>query len=264
MENWFPLLVVVSHIAIFHFYAVPCGVRLMYQGALNRNPAWVTEHPEFTAENPAPRLSLWISYALGFSLYAWLVFVADYTSEWVLIYLIAASGLLVLLHHSVYFARVRRINRSIPAPAIREASLDRRALRDFLPMGWVYAGVVMIAAIYTVYTYAFLAEIIPGELFFRRTSGVSVACLIATAAMLYCLCRKPTDADELFSGRYRTWEVRANVAVFYLLVLAGGWRILGDVFDVYVGTDLGVIVAISIALQCVVVWASRNEVIPVI
>jgi len=70
MEHWFALLVVLSQVAVFQFYAVPRGTRLMYRRVLNRNPEWIAEHPEFTAENPSPSVSLWISYATGLAIYA--------------------------------------------------------------------------------------------------------------------------------------------------------------------------------------------------
>jgi hypothetical protein len=44
-------------------------------------------------------------------------------------------------------------------------------------VGWVHGAAVLTAAILAIYTYAFLAEIVPRELRFRRVSSVLVACL---------------------------------------------------------------------------------------
>jgi hypothetical protein len=57
------------------------------------------------------------------------------------------------------------------------------------------------------------------------------------------------------------WAVRGCVAVLYWVVVSGGiWGILGDVFGVYPGIELGIFVAMSIALQGAVAWTYRNEV----
>ena len=272
MEHWFALLVVLSQVAVLQFYAVPYGTRLMYRRALNRNPEWVAEHPEFTAEYPAPRASLWISYAMGLAIYARIFFAPDAAPifilhdsflEPLLVDSIIASGLLMLIHHSVYHLRVRRMIRRIPPPEIRKASLDRRALRDFLPISWVYAAGVLIAAVCAVYTYALSAEIISRELFFARVHGLFICCAICAGVVLYALRRKPTEADEIFSGRVRLWEVRSGVALLYLIAAIGVWRILGDIFDVWLFADLGVLVAMSIAIQIGSGWACRHEVTPI-
>jgi hypothetical protein len=272
MEHWFALLVVLSQVAVLQFYAVPYGTRLMYRRALGRNPAWVAEHPEFTAENPAPRASLWISYAMGLSIYAWIFFAPDAarifiphdtTPESLLVDSIIASGLLMMVHHSVYLLRVRRMIRRIPPPEIRKASLDRRALRDFLPIGWVYAAGVLIAAVCAVYTYALSAEIISRELFFARVHGLFVCCAICAGVVLYALRRKPTEADEIFSGRFRLWEVRSSVALLYFIAAIGVRCILGDIFDVWLFSDLGFFVAMSIATQAGFVWTTRRGVSPI-
>jgi hypothetical protein len=271
MEHWFALLVVLSQVAVLQFYAVPYGTRLMYRRALNRNPEWVAEHPEFTAENPAPRASVWISYAMGLAIYARVFFAPDAapifiphdtTSESLLVDSIIASGLLMLVHHSVYLLRVRRMIRRVPPPEIRKASLDRRALRDFLPIGWVYAAGALIAAVCAVYTYALFAEIIPRETFFARVHGLFICCAIWAGIVLYTLRRKPTEADEILSGRFRLWEVRSIVALLYFIAAVGVWRILGDIFDVWLFSDLGFFVVMSIAIQVGSVWACRHEVSP--
>jgi hypothetical protein len=272
MEHWFALFVVLSQVAVFHFYAIPYGTQLMYRRALNRNPDWVAEHPEFTAEYPAPRASLWISYAMGLAIYARIFFAPDAarifiphdtTSESLLVDSIIASGLLMLVHHSVYFLRVRRMIRRVPPPEIRKASLDRRALRDFLPIGWVYAAGALIAAVCAVYTYALSTEIVSRELFFTRVHGLFICCAICAGIVLYALRRKPTEADEIFSGRFRLWEVRCSVALFYLITAVGVWRILGDIFDVQLFSDLGFFVAMSIATQAGFVWTTRHGVSPI-
>jgi hypothetical protein len=123
-------------------------------------------------------------------------------------------------------------------------------------------GGLLIAAIFGAYTYAFFAGIVAGKLFYDRVSGLLIACLIGTGVTLYALRRKPTDAGELFSGRFRVWEVRGSIAVLYLLVLIGFVCILGDVFAVYPFTDLGIFVALSILVQSIAVWASRHELSP--
>lgn len=272
MEHWFALLAVLSQVAVLQFYAVPYGTRLLYRRALNRNPEWVAEHPEFTAENPAPRVSLWISYAMGLSIYARIFFAPDAarifiphdtTSESLLVDSIIASGLLMLVHHCVYLLRIRRMIRRIPPPEIRETSLDRRALRDFLPIGWVYAAGVLIAAVCAVYTYALSAEIISRELFFTRVHSLFICCAILSGIVLYHLRRKPTEADEIFSGRLRILELRSSVALLYLVAAVGVWRILGDIFDVWLFSDLGFFVAMSIAIQIGSVWACRHQVSPI-
>ena len=271
MEHWFPLLVVLSQVVVLQFYTVPAGTRVMYQRVLDRNPAWVAAHPEFTADNPEPRLSLWISYAMGLAICARIFFApdragifyaADTTLESALIDSLMVSITLGLLHNAIYFLHVRRMIRRVPPTEVRQASLDRRALRDFVRMSWVYVAALLIAAIVGVYTYALLAEVVSGELFYYRVSGLLIACLIATGITLYALRRKPTDADELFSGRFRMWEVRGSVSVLYLMVLTGVLCILGDVFDIYPLTDLSVFVALSILVQSLAVWACRNELSP--
>jgi hypothetical protein len=271
MEHWFPLLVVLSQVVVLQFYSVTVGTRVMYQRVLNRNPTWVAEHPEFTADNPEPRLSLWVSYAMGLAIYARIFFAPDQlgifyspdtTLESVLIDSLITSVTLTLLHNAVYFLRFRRMIRRVPPFEVRQASLDRRALRDFVPMGWVYLAALLISAIVGVYTYALFAEVVSGELFYARVSGLFIASLIGTGVTLYALRRKPTDADELFSGRFRMWEVRGGVAVLYLLVLIGVLCILGDVFDIHPFTDLSVFIALSILIQSLAVWGCRNELSP--
>jgi len=271
MEHWFPLLVVLSQVVVLQFYSVTVGTRVMYQRVLDRNPAWVAEHPEFTADNPEPRLSLWISYAMGLAIYARIFFAPDQTGifysldttlESVLIDSLMTSVMLAFIHNAVYFVHIRRMIRQVPPTEVRQASLDRRALRDSVRMGWVYVAALLIAAIVGVYTYALFAEIVSGELFYYRVSGLLVASLIGTGVTLYALRRKPTDADELFSGRFRVWEVRGGVAVLYLLVLIGVLCILGDVFDVYPFTDLSIFIALSILIQSLTVWGCRYELSP--
>jgi hypothetical protein len=271
MEYWFALLVVLSQVAVLQFCIVPHGTRLMYRRALNRNPEWIAEHPEFTAEYPAPKVSLWISYAMGLSIYARIFFAPDAApifiphdafSEPLLVDSIVASGLSMLVHHCVYLLRVRRMIRRIPPPEIRMASLDRRALRDFLPIGWVYAGGTLVAAVCAVYACALSAEIISRELFFTRVHSLFICCAISAGVLLYALRRKPAEAHEIFSGRLRLLEVRSSVALLYFIATIGVWRILGDIFDVWLFSDLGVFVAISIAIQIGSVWACRHEVSP--
>jgi hypothetical protein len=71
-----------------------------------------------------------------------------------------------------------------------------------------------------------------------------------------------TDADELFSGRFRLWKMRASVGMLYFTVFFWGACVLGDVFDVFPFTDLSLFVAMSVTLQAAAIWASQNEVSP--
>jgi hypothetical protein len=263
MEHWFALLVVLSQVAVFHFYAVPCETRLMYQRVLDRNPAWIASHPEFTAANPPPKLSAWISYAIGLSLYVWLILAPSMDTETLVINAMMASVLLTLIHPVVYPARFHRMSRKVPPPEIREASLDRRALRDFLSPIWVYTAAGLIAAVIAVYAVALLADRIPEEVLFYRVSGLLIGCAALDGIIWYALRRKPTRADELFSGRFRCWKVRGPVAVLYLFVAVGTWRILGDVFDIHPLSEIGVWVALSIAVQVGWVWECKNRVSPI-
>jgi hypothetical protein len=271
MEHWFPLLIVLSHVTVFHFYAVPAATRLMYQRALNRNPRWISAHPEFTADYPEPRLSLWFSYAMGLVIYPW-IFSAPYFArffyssdaelESALIDSLMVSVGFALLHHAVYFLRVRSMIRQIPPAEIREASLERRALGDYVRVAWIYAAALLITALCGVYTYALLTEVVSEDLFVDRLSSVFISCLIWVGITLYVLRRKPTDADELFSGRFRLWEMRASVGMLYFGVFFWGACVLGDVFDVFPFTDLSIFVAMSVTLQVAAIWASRNKVSP--
>jgi hypothetical protein len=201
MEYRFAVLVVLSQVAVFHFYAVPRETRLMYQRVLDRNPAWIASHPEFTAANPPPRFGVWISYAIGLSIYAWLILAPSMDTETLVINAMSASVLLTLIHPIGYSARFRRMSRMVPPPEIREASLDRRALRDFLSPIWVYTAAGLIAAVIAVYAVALFADRIPEEIFFARVHGLLICCAGLAGFIWYSLRRKPTRADELFSGR---------------------------------------------------------------
>lgn len=215
-----------------------------------RNPVWMTDHPEFQTHEIIGRFMLWTSYILsGVTLaaiinFTWITPTPDYYVS--LLFVPQYIWLMVLFGYIV--ATYKWVMKKIPL-SIRKASLTPRRLSSYLPVWIVYSGYGLNALIMGIYAWALMSGVIDNEILIRRLIGISGGMVIITFMLLVSLRRKQSNSDVYFGSSGRKVEVQLNVAILYLFVFVGVYRILGDFFEVSLFSTITLIVVMSIMIQ---------------
>ncbi len=262
MITWLAYGLALSQIVLLYGFFFPLGVRATHESYLAKNRPWIEDHPTFR-ERFHPRCSIWLSYVLGS---AWVVllsflFFPPIERAWLLHSIFFPQA--VFLYPVLLFALVVlgyigiehfRLYRQIPLAAKRRASLIRRELRDFLNPGWTYLGYLVLAGIVAVNGVAWYRGVVdrrgalPGAM-------AAIVCAASAAVMLrVSLRRKDSQFDELFATSFRKFEVILEHGLLYFGVLMSGLATLHFVGHVAAPSPVTEILAVSVALQLIVLY----------
>ncbi len=246
--------VMLSQIAVLYWLAAPATIRLLYQSYLNKNPQWVAANPGFVDHAAQQRRAIALSRLLGALWLANLAYgVSGARSEqWLSLSLLLPMFVWLALELAVAGIAYRRVCQLIPLPAKRRATLERRTLAEFVHMGWILPGYVLLLAIGAGYLAAYLTERIDLTLMGWRLASLVAGTLIWTGALHYCIRRKKQPVDDALGPAYRRSEVLGTIPCLYLFALVLAVRALQDLFGVALVADVSLFAGASIVLQAAV------------
>ena len=110
MDYLFDTIVYYSQLLVYHGLVVPYCARSSYRATLERNPPWLTQHPEVLRRHPPPGLAIWLSYSLALVL-AVAYPLLQVSVEASLSILLMGSMFVSLLQTLIYYlGRIRRMD----------------------------------------------------------------------------------------------------------------------------------------------------------
>ena len=263
MSEWVDLFIYATLIIGFWFVLPMGSARFTLAAVADRNPQWLREHPNVAAKLSGSQVR-WLYHVWGLlSLSALFAFQAGlWPGQWSpealgmarwetlkeLNTLLLLPGLVAFVGAGVMFSRW--LNSTVPPPARRQATLEPRALDDFVPR-WaqiaVYALVALnLAAWMTVAAggwqttpefwsrFVLIVVLTPVFLFFPRL-GVR---------------RSPQALDRIFGAAFRRTEVRYGLAMNLVLPIVGAFRLYEELagavaFDVSRAMHLGLVLCVT-------------------
>ncbi len=100
-----------------------------------------------------------------------------------------------------------------------------------------------------IYSWALMSETLVDELAIARIVGLGVVIVLGAGVLLVTLRRKYSEMQDIIGPSGRKVEVIGAIAVLYLGVLVGIYRILGDFYNISLFSDASFFVAISLVIQ---------------
>jgi hypothetical protein len=258
MTDWAIYLVAISQIIVLYWLSTASNIRFINNTLLSKNPQWVAEHPAIKQRYAAQKLQAMAFYIVGVAALAGLGYLALTASINAAIGVSVGSLFLWLAMLIAYaYNEYQHTWKAIPAPAKRSASLERRALRDFVPPVLTYACYGLYAVGIAIYLTAMLRDLVPVHVFVGRMIGVAVVLVVGSMTLLYCVWRKKQPIDDEWPN-YRKLEVRGNVALLYCLFPILIWRMLEDLFSISLFNDATLFAAMSALMQILLLVFLRN------
>ena len=219
MGSWSIYLVMFSQIVVLYWLAAPLNSRLTYQVFLGRNRQYVTASESFLRRFPPPRDSIRLAQALGA---CWIVGLAcallvEHSDTTLIVGLVAPMLCWTLLCFGYIGIEYVRMFKKIPVPAVRQASLARRALRDYMNPLWAYLAYALIFLVAAVYVAGYLNGRVPEYVFIGRMAGLTVASVTGSLCLIYSLRRKNQPIDDELGPIYRKIEVIGIIPLLLLI-----------------------------------------------
>jgi hypothetical protein len=257
---WTLYAVIFSQVVVLFGVAAPATFRLLQRSYLNKNAAWLGDHPEFVARYGQVRYPARLSYLLGalWLLFLALVIAGGQMAEHLTAALLAPAFCWMALEATVAAIEYRRVALKIPLPAVRRATLEPRGLRDFASPAWIFPGYALLAGIMATYTVGYSHELVDGAVFAWRMASMVVGTGLWIVTLRYCVRRKRQLVDDTFGPGYRRLEVRGTIGCLYIFAGFALLRGLQELFGIYLLTDLTFLTLGSILLQTVLLsWVAR-------
>lgn len=249
MPAWLIYSVAISAIVVLYWISAAGSIRLIDSSFLNKNPQWLADNPAFKARYMDSRYATRGFYFAGMAWLAVLGYLSAASSiEAVVVASVAATFLWVAMLFGHACLEYHRTWKKIPLPAKRQVTLERRALRDFVPPAWTYACYSLYALGVGIYVAAMVRGLISIPVFVGRMAGLAIVLVVGTLTLLYCVRRKRQPIDDAWPA-YRKMEVRGNVVVLYACLLVLVWRILQDLFSISLFDDLAFFTTVSALIQ---------------
>lgn len=251
MTNFLLITLALTQIPVVFIFTTRYICRVNEHMGMGKNPDWVAAHPEFTAPRICNMAMQGFSYLLAAAtLLALIKFtVITPTPAFYIALLVGPTGIwtLAFMIYTGFFHY--GIVKKIPAPDVVKASLVDRRLSAYVPIWMVYLCYGILAAIIIFYGWALISGTLAAELAIRRLVGLSVVIVIGTVILLIILRRKSSELELIVGSSGRKIEVIFSIAVLYLGVVVGIYRILGDYFNIFLFTDAGFFIVINVFIQ---------------
>ena len=257
---WPVYIIVCSQIVVLYGLAAPTSVRLLRSSYQQRNPAWLAGQPELAARLGNTRAPVALCYGLAT---LWLLLLAD---------MMATQGLDDKLNYALLLPAVcwiaveavigaidyRRVGRLIPPPARRRATLERRALGDFVHPVWLLPGLALLLGVAATYTTGYAHELIDGSVFGWRLVSLAVGAALWISTLRYCVGRKRNVVDDTLGPGYRQAEVIGTIACLYVFAGLALLKALDDVYAVEWLSSVTTLACGSVLLQvALLAWIAR-------
>ena len=258
MTDWIDFCVYASANA-FVWFVLPAGIsRTGLLWAMDRNPHWLSEHPQTAAKLNDNRRYVWTCYALGtLSLGAlaacqlgfWPQTLSAAAEHWRILKDVNTSTLMlaVVLYCGISLVH-GRASRNVPLADQRHASLEPRTIDDFLSRRLRIAIYLLVGAHSA--AGAWLGYVSsswwPSAVEF---GGAAIAFALTHAVFFgivrFCVDRRPNTLDRLFGPAYRLREVRTAFAFNLLPPFTGGLRLYSELASSVIAdrlSHLGIVV----------------------
>ena len=247
-------------IVLGFFFLMPAVYRVTHKAALKRNPAWVKEHPEQFGVTKPPRSSILISYMFGCILTAVLTAAAFRDGAIDLLTPILVVAAFVLVGMSILEALYgARLFKRIPSPGTRSVELSPRTLSEHVPVPLVYAAYAILVVAVAIYAYGYFGELVARDLAMRRMIGISGIIFLSGVAYVLSF-RRPAFMNPWLATRSKmAVESYAFVAVLYMGVIVGVWRISNDFFGALEFNDHYAFFTLSLIYQAGCVYVLRRK-----
>ncbi|VAW07593.1 hypothetical protein MNBD_ALPHA01-985 [hydrothermal vent metagenome] len=245
------IILALSQIPVVFIFTTHYICQLSDHMARTKNPGWIADHPEFTSARTCNMVMRGFSYLLAMaSLFMVIKFALITPTPRLYIALLVAPSIIwtvaIMIYSGVFHYVVIR---KISDPEIRKAVLTDRRLSAFVPMWVVYLCYGALATILVIYGWAWTSGAIAPELAMARLTGLSIVIVIGTMVLLILLRRKLSELEAIVGASGRKIEVIFSLAVLYLGVLVGIYRIAGDFFNIFLFTDAGFFIVVNLFIQ---------------
>ncbi len=245
------IILALSQIPVVFIFTTRYICQLSGHMAYTKNPVWIAGHAEFTSDRNCNMVMRGFSYLLAMaSLLMVIKFALVTPTPQLYIALLVAPTIIWTVAITVYSGVFHySVIRKIPDPEIRKAVLTDRRLSVFVPMWAVYLCYGALAVILAIYGWAWATGAIAPELAMARLTGLSIVIVLGTMVLLILLRRKLSELEAVVGASGRKIEVIFSLAVLYLGVFVGIYRIAGDFFDIFLFTDAGFFIVMNLFIQ---------------
>jgi hypothetical protein len=246
MTDWIDFSVYAA-VNAFFWFVMPAGIsRTGLLWAMDRNPRWLSEHPQTAAKLNDNRRYLWTCYVLGTLCLAALAacqlgfwpqaLSAPAPEHWrVLKDVNSATVLVAVAFYCVSTFVFGRVSRNVPLADQRQASLEPRTIDDFVPRRFRVATYSLVCGHIAAWlgAGAWLAYTTPSwwanvVKFGGAALAFVVTHLVFLGIVRFCVDRRPNTLDRLFGPAYRLREVRSAFAFNLLPPITGGLRLYSE------------------------------------
>lgn len=248
MTDWIDFLVYAAFLFALWFVQPAMQQRLAIPLLRDRNADWVATHPDAVRAVERSRWRLWLSWTLGaaslavlaaFQLDLWQVPApppgAPPLMRWLVLWNLAMASMVVaiVVGGTIGLIGHVQLKRHVPIAPRRQASLERRAMDDFVPRPLRYLAYALVLANLAAWSIAAALGAHSTPLFWSRaivTIFLSAFFFIVARAMV---ARRANVMDRVFGPSYRRWEVRWAFSANFLTPLVGAVRLYEEVNNVF-------------------------------
>lgn len=251
MIDWIIYAVILLQIPILLIFSASTHGKMMLSVFINKNPEWLTEHPEFDLPKRYYRWMMAGCYTIAAATlgatvqWGWLQPAPQYMVALIMLPL----GALMVVFYSFAIAAFKNIYKKIPSKGTVKASLGHRKLFSYVPAPLVWLGFLLNAVVLVIYLWALFAEVVTTRVALPRIGGLSVLLLICVFMFKMELLRKTNLMDEIFGSNARKFNLYAIVGILYLGVGVGVLRIAGDIYQLKPLTEIQVFALFSFGIQ---------------
>ncbi|GEM_PF-1329747 len=247
MTDWIDFFVYAAFLFALWFVQPVAQRRLAIPFLVDRNPQWVAAHPEAVQAMAHARWRIWLSWALGA---ASLAVLASYqlglwqgpppqpgappTMGWMILFTLTMASMLaaLVIGGAIGLHAHIRTRRRVPIAPHRRATLERRALDDYVPRPVQYLTYALVLANIGAWAAAALLEAHSSPLFWSRVATMLFLSAFFWFTARIAVMRRANVMDRVFGADFRRWEVRYTFSMQALTPIVGALRLYEEVHDV--------------------------------
>ena len=268
MSEWVDVAIYTALIVVIWGWLPLWSSRFTVPTLADRNPEWVASHPEEIRKLTSGRGFVWMCRAWGALCVTvllllqtqlfprWLPVPAD-TSKWEAIKdvnsMLLIAGLVGLVGSMVLVGRW--VEKNVPVSARRQATLERRAIADFVPRWFRVLTHALVGLHATAWLTVMVMQLYSTSAF-RGRLALALGMPVVFAFMnRLSVNRRPGAMDRIFGPAFRRREVRFGFALQWIVPIAGTVRLYEEVAATRV-PDVDRLMHLAMPVL-IVVWALR-------
>ena len=269
MTEWIDFSVYAAMIVALWFVLPMLSSRFTLRFVADRNPEWLSSHPEVATKLTGGGWLRWVPYAWGvLSLAVLLIFQADLwpqafgfvpeeAARWETLKDLNST---LLLPGILYFVGAGALftwwlQKAVPRADRRQATLERRSIDDFVPRWLRFATYSLIGAVLLAWLVVGVFQLYSTPIFWPRFALLAAMTAAFAFFVRLGVNRSPNPMDRVFGPGFRAGEVRYGFAMHFLPPVIGVVRLYEEVANVTL-VDINRAMHVGVAL-IVAVWGLR-------